>query len=140
MIVEHVFLVIASALCLAVGWRLGAKIKAKVLEVERAAGRIEGSIDVARLQERTAFCEQNVQQYRDRVSTLETSLQQTEERARSAETQCAQLRERLTPMGDLQKTLQRAESEAASASAQLTLQRGLVSGLKTQVEGATAAR
>jgi DNA recombination protein RmuC len=128
--------VVTGALCITVGWRLGARIKINGLETARAGGRAETAIEVARLQERATFLDHSSEQHRGRVRTLETTLQQTEERLRSAETQCVQLRERLTPMGDLQKALEFAEGNAANASIALTGQRELVSRLTAQVEGA----
>lgn len=126
-----------SALCLAIGWRFGASIRASGLETARAAGRAEDAIEIARLQERVTFLDQSSQQHHERTTTLETELQQAEERLLTAETSCAQLRERLTPMGDLQKALELADSNAAAASAALTDQREQVSRLTAQLEGAT---
>jgi DNA recombination protein RmuC len=130
---------ITGVLCVLIGWRLGAHIRATDREKTRAEGRAESSVELVRLQERITFLETSSQQQRERVLTLESDLERAGERALRAETACAQLRERLAPMSDLEKARERAESEAATASKGLAAQRELVSRLTAQVEGSTTA-
>lgn len=132
-------IVITSALCLIVGWKLGTSLKTQAIEAARTEGRAESAIEMARLQERATFLDQSAEQHRARVSTLEATLQQADDRIRNAETQCAQLKERLAPMTELQSALALAESNATSISDALATQREVVSRLSAQIEGATAA-
>jgi DNA recombination protein RmuC len=128
-----------GALCLLIGWTLGARIRRMDREKAHAEGRAEASVEVARLQERVTFLEAISQQQRERVRTLENDLERAQGRALRAETECAQLRERLTPMSDLEKARERAEGEAETFSRDLAAQRELVSRLTAQIEAATIA-
>jgi hypothetical protein len=70
-----------GALCLLIGWTLGARIRRMDREKAHAEGRAEASVEVARLQERVTFLEAISQQQRERVRTLENDLERPRTRS-----------------------------------------------------------
>jgi DNA recombination protein RmuC len=137
--VEQIWVAIASLISLGLGFWLGWRDKRVAVQLARAEGRAESSLELARFQQQVDFLEQTMKQLREALADKQQHLEGTLDRATQAESEVIQLRERVNHLTLVKSSLEREREEAVETARALTEQRERASRLAAEIAAADSA-